>query len=208
MSYGRFSGRSPIEKSGSRPRNQSAKNYSSSRYQYSLGLENSSYTATLCVSHPASANALSSRPSWKGVDSPLTSLKINWKRTVCSTDEERFTGGGTARFHNTHVLGDDNLHIDAASRYQHWFSISAWVETSCGQHLRAVVLPNRIPTAVSDLAALMEHVPLHQGSWMNRIVRQHLNQTSVSSGYGAEAESTGLHDPLTLILWIFGCGIT
>jgi hypothetical protein len=35
-----------------------------------------------------------------------------------------------------------------------------------------------------------------------------LTRLSVNSGYDAEAQSTGLHDHQTLILWIFGCGET
>jgi hypothetical protein len=39
-------------------------------------------------------------------------------------------------------------------------------------------------------------------------VRQRLNKAFVEKWIEVEAQSTGLPDPLTLILWIFGCGDT
>jgi hypothetical protein len=65
---------------------------------------------------------------------------------------------------------------------------------------------------VNDLPLILGHVPLHQPQhiWFMHeratlhflpIIRQHAN---LSSG----AQSTSLHDPLTLILQIFGCGDT
>jgi hypothetical protein len=68
---------------------------------------------------------------------------------------------------------------------------------------------------LNDLPVVLEHVPLHQQKHMwfihdwaprhfLRLVRQHLNQTFGEQWVGHGGLSTHLHDPLTLILWIFG----
>jgi hypothetical protein len=80
--------------------------------------------------------------------------------------------------------------------------VIVWVGILGDQHLEPVVLPNRLTGAVyylllmNYLPVFLEYVPLHQ--------RQHMHDGSSTSFslHCQIAQSTGLHDPLTLIQWI------
>jgi hypothetical protein len=122
------------------------------------------------------------------------------------TDEEEFTRDGIVKFHHTHIWVDDNPHITVASKHPDCLSTSVRVGISGGQHLRPVVLPKRLAGAVhhrflaNDLPILLEYVK----SGAMRFPPHCLTALEPDSGSDAEAQSAGLPDLLTLIIWIFG----
>jgi hypothetical protein len=100
-------------------------------------------------------------------------------------------------------------------------SLSGWASEVINS-LGTVVLPNRLTAAVyhrflvNDLTVLMENLPHHQRqhTWFMHdgalprvlcIVRRYLNETFCEPWVERRGPVNCLHDPLTLILWAFGC---